>query len=264
MALTYLGLAVCLVFLFRHLIRRSNRKPLRFDDKEKPEKEDTKDAWEHAFDLDESARIQREALRQNKPARLDTSRWSLELLRALEWKRFEIVCAAYFESIGFRARTARAGPDGGVDIHLYADGATTPGIIVQCKAWNAYKIGIKPIRELFGVMAKEKIAEGIFVTTSQFTSEALSFPEGDELHLWDGSELLRKISELPDDKKNVLLRVATEGDFTTPTCPSCAVKMVSRTNKKNGEQFWGCRNYPKCRQRFSMTQANATSWQNST
>ncbi|HEY8069920.1 MAG TPA: hypothetical protein VIF38_13645, partial [Burkholderiales bacterium] len=39
---------------------------------------------------------------------VDTQRWSLELLHALEWKRFEIVCSGYFEAIGFRARTARA------------------------------------------------------------------------------------------------------------------------------------------------------------
>lgn len=181
---------------------------------------------------------------------IDTSRWSLELLRALEWKRFEIVCAGYFEAIGFRAHTARAGPDGGVDIHLFSQDATKPGIIVQCKAWNRFPVGIKPIRELFGVMAREGVPEGIFVTTGRFTSEARAFPQGNELHLWDGTELMRKLSELADDRKVVLLRTATDGDFTTPTCPSCAIKMVSRTNRKDQTTFWGCRNYPRCRQRF--------------
>jgi restriction system protein len=186
----------------------------------------------------------------------DISRWSLELLRALEWKRFEILCAKYFEAIGFRSLVARAGADGGVDIHLYMGNSTKPGIIVQCKAWNAYKVGVKPVRELFGVMAREGVPEGIFVTTGQFTEEARTFPRGNEMHLWDGDGLLRKIAELPADKQTLLLRAATEGDYTTPTCPSCVIKMLLRTSKKDGERFWGCENFRRgCRQTFKYAGA---------
>lgn len=182
----------------------------------------------------------------------DTSRWSLELLQALEWKRFERLCAAYFEAIGFRAVVARAGADGGIDIHLFQRGETKPAIIAQCKAWNAYKVGIKPVRELFGVMAMEGVSEGIFLTTGVFTSEARSFPRDNKLHLWDGEQILAKISELPENRKLDLLRLATEGDFRTPTCPSCEIKMVVRTARRDGERFWGCANYPRCRQTFKI------------
>lgn len=30
-------------------------------------------------------------------------------------------------------------------------------------------------------------------------------------------------------------------------CPKCGGNMVLRTNRKTGEKFWGCTNYPKCR-----------------
>jgi restriction system protein len=163
-----------------------------------------------------------------------------------------MLCAAYFEALGFKARVARAGADGGVDIHLYKDNARTPGIIVQCKAWNTYKVGVKPIRELYGVMAREGVSEGIFVTTGQFTTEARTFPKGNEMRLWDGKYFLSRIQELKSDTKVALLKIATEGDFTTPTCPSCGVKMVSRVSKLDGETFWGCRNYPRCRQTFKL------------
>ena len=184
---------------------------------------------------------------------LDTSRWSLELLRAIEWKRFELLCAAYFEAIGFRAKVARQGADGGIDIHLFSGSSSKPGMIVQCKAWNTYKVGIKPLRELYGVMAMEGVAEGIFLTTGVFTSEARAFPKGSNtLHLWDGNEILSKILELPEEKKQTLLRLATKGDFRTPTCPNCSVKLVIRTARRNGEQFWGCVNYPRCKQTFKL------------
>jgi hypothetical protein len=37
----------------------------------------------------------------------------------------------------------------------------------------------------------------------------------------------------------------------TPTCPKCGTSMVLRKAKKGdqkGGEFWGCKNYPKCRE----------------
>jgi restriction system protein len=42
----------------------------------------------------------------------------------------------------------------------------------------------------------------------------------------------------------VLMKLATTGDFTTPTCPSCGIKMVRRKSKEDGEESWGGLNYP--------------------
>jgi len=43
------------------------------------------------------------------------------------------------------------------------------------------------------------------------------------------------------------LLISDEPDTTpTPVC-FCGSKMVLRTNKNTGEQFWGCSSYPKCK-----------------
>ena len=178
---------------------------------------------------------------------IPTSAWSLALLRALEWKRFEELCAGYFRVLGFRTRLAAPGPDGGVDIHLVAEGSDTPGVLVQCKAWSTYDIGVKAIRELFGVMAANQVAEGVFVTTGRFTQPARDFALGKEIILIDGADLLAKIAALREDQQAQLLRLATEGDFTRPTCPSCGIKMVRRIARASGDPFWGCENFPGCR-----------------
>lgn len=52
--------------------------------------------------------------------------WSLNALRALEWKRFELLCAKYYEAAGFTATTIRCGADGGIDIKLYRDAPDKP------------------------------------------------------------------------------------------------------------------------------------------
>jgi restriction system protein len=178
---------------------------------------------------------------------VDTSAWSLALLRAVEWKRFEELCAAYFRMLGFSTRLAAPGPDGGIDIHLVPEGSDTPGVLVQCKAWNTYDIGVKAIRELLGVMTAQKVGEGVFVTTGRFTQPARDFALGKEIMLIDGPDLLDKILALRHQQQAELLAVATAGDFTRPTCPSCGVKMVRRIARASGDPFWGCENFPGCR-----------------
>jgi hypothetical protein len=78
--------------------------------------------------------------------------WSLELLRRIEWKRFEELTAAFYRAIGLRSETIRCGADGGIDAKLFKGDSPDPTAIVQCKAWNARPVGVKPVRELLGVM----------------------------------------------------------------------------------------------------------------
>lgn len=123
---------------------------------------------------------------------------SKELLDALEWRRFEELVTWYFQKTGLEAKRSRVGADGGVDILLSRPDDAQPFAYVQCKAWHQYKVGIKPIRELFGVMASDKIQSGFFVTTGEFTEEALRFARGKEMTLMDGSRLLTEINALPN------------------------------------------------------------------
>ncbi|WP_290367796.1 topoisomerase DNA-binding C4 zinc finger domain-containing protein [Cupriavidus taiwanensis] len=42
-----------------------------------------------------------------------------------------------------------------------------------------------------------------------------------------------------------MLAQAFKGDYRTPTCTACGVKLVEREGK--GGPFWGCRKYPRCK-----------------
>ena len=180
--------------------------------------------------------------------------WNIELLNELEWKRFEEVVSEYYTLLGYRSEVTRMGADGGVDVLLYQQGSDTPAIFVQCKSWSQ-KVGVKAIRELYGVMSADQIEYGVFATTSSYTNEAIEWAVGKRLQLLTGQDFVTAFNQLPDDQRTYLIQFATFEDYSTPTCPSCDQKMVNRTASKGksaGSSFWGCRNYPKCKQTFKI------------
>lgn len=184
-------------------------------------------------------------------AKVDATRWSAALLGVLEWKRFEEVCAGLFERLGFATKSAICGADSGIDIHLYRPPSDQPVAIVQCKAWTK-KVGVNVIRELRGVMSSEGVAEGIFVTSSSYSDDAIAFAKANQIDLMDGDKVLKAILKLTEEQQASLLRLATAGDYTTPTCASCGVKMIARTPKAGGKPFWGCVNFPRCTTKLNM------------
>lgn len=46
-------------------------------------------------------------------------------------------------------------------------------------------------------------------------------------------------------------------------CPDCDGRLILRTNKRNGEQFWGCTNFPRCKHTQPITR-ELERWQRAT
>lgn len=184
------------------------------------------------------------------------SEWSIELLHALEWKRFEDVCQKFYKMKGFRSETTPLGPDGGIDIRLYSNDSGIPTSIVQCKAWGDKLVGVKPVRELLGVITHEKIPKGFFMASGDFSDDAKQFAQTNPITLITGEMLVTMIKRLPEADQQVLLAFAIEGDYTTPTCPSCGIKMRRVPGTGGRSDFWGCHNYPRCRQKIGMRAAD--------
>jgi len=185
-------------------------------------------------------------------AKFDSRKWTRALLKHLDWRRFEETCAAYFETLGFTARVTLSAT-GPADIALCAPGSDAPSVLLHCRAWDAYRIGIKPLHALRAAMAAAGIGEGLLASPSRFTQEAEAFAAKENIKLVDGATFLARLAELPPEQALALLKFATQGDFLTPTCPSCSIKMTSRKSTQGGRKFWGCVNYPRCKQTFFGT-----------
>lgn len=183
-----------------------------------------------------------------EPAPQHVQQWSPAVLAAIEWRRFEALCEALYAQAGFTTRSQSHGADGGIDIWLHSKHSEVPRI-VQCKHWQSKVVGVKEMREFFGVMASHQLKSGTYVTSSTFSADAAAFAKQNGIHAQDGAALLKLIGQRTPEQQAALLAVAYEGEYWRPTCASCGTKMVERNSSRNEGSFWGCANYPKCRGR---------------
>lgn len=118
----------------------------------------------------------------------------LEKLQNMDWKEFELLCSEFFRRRGWNTFCSeKGGADGGVDIWLKRRGEKS---IVQCKRYGTTKVGVKVVREMFGLMHSNNCDSAYIVTTSGFTKEGYLFAKGKRISLIDGKKLINKIKEL--------------------------------------------------------------------
>ncbi|MGM3277398.1 restriction endonuclease [Ralstonia sp. 24A2] len=180
--------------------------------------------------------------------------WTLEAIKSLEWKRFELLCVQYYEQMGFTVKTVPHGPDGGIDATLYKAGLDAPVAVVQCKAW-AKPVKVEQVRALGGSMLAHKVKRGVFWSLSGYVGNPVQeFSESAGIQLLDGPAILERIRALDPAKQAALLAKVFEGDYRTPSCPACGVKLVVRQGK--GTPVWRCTNSSAgCRYTLRMARA---------
>jgi restriction system protein len=173
-------------------------------------------------------------------------------LRSMSWSNFELLVGEAFRRQGFAVtETGGAGPDEGIDLILRRENEV---FLVQCKHWQALKVSVNIVRELFGVIAAKGATSGFVVTSGVFTADARQFAQGKNIELIDGTalralvdgiELWELIAE--NVKSSQPVQMARP---TSPSCPLCGGAMVKRSARRGanaGNTFWGCYRFPKCR-----------------
>jgi restriction system protein len=173
----------------------------------------------------------------------DRQRFDSAGLDHLTWTEFEGYLAEYYRRRGCSV-TPRGGSssDGGVD--LVVDDASGRRI-VQAKYWKARRVGVVPLRALWGVLDDERAQGAVFVTTGSFTPDAIAFASGKRLELIDGPKLRRLVGAL---KSNAGADAPADA---AATCPRCGrgrlVRKLARRGANAGSYFWGCDLFPECR-----------------
>lgn len=161
-----------------------------------------------------------------------------ENIANLSWLQFEHLIAASYRRKGFSAELTPDGADGGVDIVLRERENV---LLVQCKHWNSYQVGVNVARELFGVMHAQGARKAILATSGRLTAEAQRFCRDNAIYWLDADRLPGFIDPdaMPPQHEIAADRASR--------CPLCGSTMVRQTAHKSGRRFWGCARYPACR-----------------
>ena len=181
---------------------------------------------------------------------------TLEDIKEVPWQEFERLTATYYRELGYDVKhTGKAGPDGGIDLRLSKNAKCT---LVQCKRFTGRSIGVQSIREFFGVVVAAGADKGIFVTTSDFTPDAMAFGLSEaSLELITGLRFAQMVRQLraepvPFPSSTAYAAQAEPAPIiqsTAPCCPLCASHMVIKKAKRGlneGKLFWGCPQFPTC------------------
>lgn len=108
-------------------------------------------------------------------------------LDQLDWRAFEAAVAEGYRALGWQV-TEAGGPtaDGGIDLIAEDDDETW---LIQCKHWPGRRVGVRPVRELYGVLRAAEADGAALVTSGGFTRAARAFAEGKALELVEGEGL---------------------------------------------------------------------------
>lgn len=138
-------------------------------------------------------------LRRRSRSRLLDAQTGIDSIRRLSWQQFEQLVSEYYRRQGYTVQeTGQHGSDGGVDLRLRRDREL---VLVQCKQWKAWKVGVSVVREMLGSMMAEDADRGVVVTSGRFTNGARELARTSRVGLVDGARLVEMIGQLRGDDR---------------------------------------------------------------
>lgn len=178
----------------------------------------------------------------------------LHKIRTLHPREFEYYVADILSKNGYKTEVvSREGrPDGGVDIVAKRKGKH---YLIQCKKFLDSDIGVRHIREFYGVGADlkhSKQVKMIFVGTTYFTKAAKNFANKKDIKLIDGDYLVELVFAQEGKGNRIGFNGLDRSEVmrhVPPACPVCTRQLAWR-HGPHGD-FLGCKGYPGCRYVFS-------------
>ncbi len=124
---------------------------------------------------------------------------------------FEKLCADLFISMGYKVKLTPPTNDGGYDIILSDNGKVS---IVECKCYALnHKIGRPAIQKLVGANYIVQANEMIFITTSDFTTAAITYAKEANVKLIDGVLLINLLNQYVFNNKEEVKVSINEWQF---------------------------------------------------
>lgn len=115
-------------------------------------------------------------------------------LRQMSWRQFEQLAGEAFRRQGYAIEeTGLGGADGGIDLILRRNGQTT---LVQRKRWQDRQVGVKVVREMYGVLIDQQADSVKIIALGDYTADARRFAQGKPIELIHGGQLIATVRSL--------------------------------------------------------------------
>jgi restriction system protein len=120
----------------------------------------------------------------------------LAVVLSLGSRGLENLVEDLYHRLGYETELTPSRYDGGRDvIATRGDRGRKERILIDCKNWRT-AVGVKQVRELFGVVNDEGVGKGVLVATNGFTKGAVAFASRHpRLELLSGTALVSLMSE---------------------------------------------------------------------
>jgi restriction system protein len=176
------------------------------------------------------------------------SQEDLGSIRSLSWRELEELVGEAYRRQGYTVKeNSGAGPDGGVDLVLSKDDST---YLVQCKQWRSVKVGVKVVREMYGLLTARHATGAIIITSGMFTQEAKDFASGKPIDLVEGGQLAELVGSVQESAALTPPDPPLIKDPEAKLRPKCGGEMIVKTARQGkyaGQKFWSCVKFPACK-----------------
>ena len=106
---------------------------------------------------------------------------------------FEQFCSDVLNTLGYRTKVTPPKNDGGKD--LVGTDPKGNKIFGECKQWTTTSVGRPAMQKLKGCMVDANVSQGIFITTSRFSSKALEYAARNNIKCIDRNQLNKLINK---------------------------------------------------------------------
>lgn len=135
----------------------------------------------------------------------------------------------------------RAAGDYGADLVIQKDGKK---IVVQAKRYSK-NVGIDAVQQAKASIAYYKAHEAWVVSNRDYTDAARNLASSNSVRLINREMLIEMMLKMNPATKPDPKKVISQLPQKTFQCDRCGNEMIRRKGPKG--EFFGCSNYPKCR-----------------
>lgn len=160
--------------------------------------------------------------------------------------QFEHFLAALFKHQKYKVEVTAASGDFGADLVVSKDHKK---IVIQAKRYSK-PVGLKAVQEVAAAKLHYGADEAWVVTNNRFTSHAKNLANSTNVELIDRQKLIPLILQMNPHALETAQHTIDTVEPKSIRCNQCGGRMTVKKGKYG--QFYGCENYPTCKETKAM------------